>query len=447
MKNKIIALTIALALTLSIPVFAFTGGWQGGAWDGTGGWGGGPWDDPNRLFDNTTFVAVYSDGSIDADFSVGSPTGTFTRVGGATKPATYYDQGGVIQTTTTTDLPRFTYGYYDATGWHKWGDNLSGLMIEGASTNLITKSNNVEDAVFTKTTITADNADAGSSSPDGTATAPSLTASAGNGTFLLAAGVTAQTYSVWIKRKTGTGTIAITADSGVSYDTVTITSDWGRFQVTEASAGQTCGIKIVTNADAVYVWGNQFENIPFASSFIPTTTAALTRNEEIFEGIVTDNRTPATESMVVKLAPAFPSGVGLDFVITDTDTKQRKVFFDSGSNDVHVFPNLTDTAGASVLDLINVAYTANQEITLGYSVQSTGNPNTAGFFDGAADGTDSNTDFTAPGWGTAFQIGADNGTSNNFYGTIKSIAFFSDVKTADEHLFLDYHDWLNCRFK
>ena len=155
----------------------------------------------------------------------------------------------------------------------------------------------------------------------------------------------------------------------------------------------------------------------------------------------------ATESMVVKLTPAFASGTAQDFVILDTDTKQRKVFFDSSSNDVHVFPNLTDTVGASVLDLVNESYTANQEMTLAYSIQSTGNPNTAAFFDGAADGTNDNDDFTANAWGTNFQIGADKDTSGNFYGTIFSIAFFSDMKSSDEHMYLEHNDWENCRFK
>lgn len=49
------------------------------------------------------------------------------------------------------------------------------------------------------------------------------------------------------------------------------------------------------------------------------------------------------------------------------------------------------------------------------------------------DGTDTNTDFTAPGWGTDFQVGADNGTANNFFGIIHNIAFFSTTLSAAEH--------------
>ena len=129
--------------------------------------------------------------------------------------------------------------------------------------------------------------------------------------------------------------------------------------------------------------------------------------------------------------------IAFDFVITDTDTKQRKVFFDASSDDVHVFPNLTDTAGSTIADLINEAYTINQEMTLGYSVQSTGNPNVAGYFDGVADGTDDNDDFTSPSWGTNFQIGADNGTANNFYGIIQSIAFFNKFLSATDQATVD----------
>ena len=41
------------------------------------------------------------------------------------------------------------------------------------------------------------------------------------------------------------------------------------------------------------------EKSPFATSAIPTTVAALTRNKEVLNYTTSGNRTAATESMVV----------------------------------------------------------------------------------------------------------------------------------------------------
>src|SRR3990167_2657815 len=263
--------------------------------------------------------------SLNADFSVGSGLATYTASRSASNPATYIDASGVVQLVTTSDVPRYAGGYYDETGFHAQ----SGLMVEGASTNLIPKASVIDDATWTETTSTADNADVGSSSPNGTATAPSLTASAGNGNLLLTTAVTARTFSVWLKRKTGTGTINITANGGTTWVAVTVLSTWARFQVTAASASQKCGIQIVTDTDAVYVWGNQFETSIYATSFIPTTSAALTRNSEKLSYVNSGNRTAATESIFIKFTMANTlANDALYRSLLSSDTIDRAIYKD-----------------------------------------------------------------------------------------------------------------------
>lgn len=367
--------------------------------------------------------------SLDADYAVGSPTATYTAARSASAPATYVDGAGIVQLLTTADVRRRQGGYYDATGFHAQ----SGEMIEEAGTNLITKANNVEDAVFTKTSVTANNADTGSSSPDNTATAPSLTATGANGTFLLATAVTARTYSVWLKRKTGTGTIQITADGGVSYDTVTLDTAWRRFQVTEASASQTCGIRIVTSGDALYVWGNQFEASPYATSFIPTTTAALTRPAEGTQGIkyeTSSNRNANEETVFVKCAP-FWGNVSINKGLIGTDTKNRYIVF-GFDTDVKAAANITDSpssiisngvrsSGKNRSDVISVVYKhSSPYITLYINSSSTGTPETVD-------------DFINPEWGTYFHVGWESSLlfSN---ALIQSVAIYNRALSAAEVL-------------
>jgi hypothetical protein len=128
--------------------------------------------------------------------------------------------------------------------------------IKWAPHNLLLASEQFDAASWTKTSITPTaNAVA---APNGTTTADTLTASGANGTTLqsyTSLGVS-YTFGIWLKRKTGTGNIQIAVDSG-TYTTVTITSDWALYTVTQTPAAGTisAGIRIVTSADAVEAWG------------------------------------------------------------------------------------------------------------------------------------------------------------------------------------------------
>jgi hypothetical protein len=128
--------------------------------------------------------------------------------------------------------------------------------IKWAPHNLLLASEQFDAASWTKTSVTVSaNAVA---APNGTTNADTLTASGANGTTLqtFTAEAISYTFGVWLKRKTGTGNIQIAADSG-TYTTVTITSDWALYTVTQTPAAGTisAGIRIVTSADAVEAWG------------------------------------------------------------------------------------------------------------------------------------------------------------------------------------------------
>ena len=117
--------------------------------------------------------------------------------------------------------------------------------------------------------------------PNGSANSIEVTATAGNGTLLASLSLLASpyTFSVWLKRKTGTGTVEITVD-GTTYVTAAVTSEWQRFSTTlTPSAGtKTPGIRLVTSGDAVYAWGAQLSDSasldPYSPVFGPAPSAA-----------------------------------------------------------------------------------------------------------------------------------------------------------------------------
>ena len=86
-----------------------------------------------------------------------------------------------------------------------------------------------------------------------------------------------RTFSIYLKRKTGTGNISLTVD-GSTYVVTAITGSWVRYSTTLTASGTiTCGIKISTSGDEVYAAWAQLENTDSASPGY-TTYATNTAN-------------------------------------------------------------------------------------------------------------------------------------------------------------------------
>ena len=199
--------------------------------------------------------------SLSMPLGVGSATFARSTIG------TYIDRYGVLQIAAI-DEPRF---------------EKNGFLIEGASTNNALHSADLANVAWAKTTATGVKDAIGR---DGIASSAStLTATSGNATCLqnITIGSAEQTYSVAIKRKTGSGTVEITIDNGATWMDITAflsTTDWYEAEVTQTLANPTFGIRLVTSSDAVLVDANQTESLPFASSYIPTTTVPVARTAE-----------------------------------------------------------------------------------------------------------------------------------------------------------------------
>jgi hypothetical protein len=113
--------------------------------------------------------------------------------------------------------------------------------------------------------------------PNGSANSIDVAATAGNGTLLASLSLLASpyTFSIWLRRKTGTGTVEITVD-GTTYVTAAVTADWQRFSttLTPTAGTRTPGIRIVTSGDAVYAWGAQLSDSASLDPYTPNFGAA-----------------------------------------------------------------------------------------------------------------------------------------------------------------------------
>jgi hypothetical protein len=137
-----------------------------------------------------------------------------------------------------------------------WQLTSASRPVLSARVNLLTKTEELNDGAWTSSSLTATD---GATDPNGGSTAETLVATGANGTVTqsLTAVAANHTFSVWLRRKTGTGNVDITCHSAGTWVTQTVTSSWARYSVTQTltAGSRTPGIRIVTNGDEVEAWG------------------------------------------------------------------------------------------------------------------------------------------------------------------------------------------------
>lgn len=190
-----------------------------------------------------------------------------------------------------------------------------GLLIEGSAENLIIRSQEFDNASWTKSQVTI-SADA-TTAPDGTSTMDKLVEGAGSVTptcyrNYAALNATTYTYSAYAKGDgsgrrynminvggfvidgaftlSGTGTASGTGTGIVRLGSTDFYRCWGTKLTISATGGNmqnrvypsAGGIPYTGNGtDGVFVWGAQLEIASAPSSYIPTTTAAVTRGADV----------------------------------------------------------------------------------------------------------------------------------------------------------------------
>jgi hypothetical protein len=237
-----------------------------------------------------------------------SATGIIQFLLGYFLPGTYYIWGAqlndgtikdYLRTETRLNIPRLDYS----------NGSCPSLLVEPQRTNLVTYSEQLDNAAWTKSgvTVTANT----TISPDGTQnadTVTNITTSDFISQIIGAPTATAYAASFYIKNEDSTTTSILVRNAvnslggsinwngselvsitGVVNGTLTFESvgnDWYRIFGNFTSVETVQRVRISPDSTAsgksVYVWGYQLEQgASYATSYIPTTTASVTRNADV----------------------------------------------------------------------------------------------------------------------------------------------------------------------
>jgi hypothetical protein len=223
------------------------------------------------------------------------------------------------------------------------GESL-GLLVEEQRTNLLLHNRTLTNVAWVASNITPAKDQVGA---DGVSnSASSITATDANGTILqtIASASAARATSAYVKRITGTGTIEMTQNNGSTWTAVTVTSAWTRVTIPSATVTDpVVGFRIVTSGDAIAVDYAQLENGAFPTSYIPTTTAAVTRSADVasITGSAFSSWYNAAEGSVFANYRSFATAAFPDvFNISDGTNPNRQQQFIDGSNGFTTFREL-----------------------------------------------------------------------------------------------------------
>jgi hypothetical protein len=286
---------------------------------------------------------------------------------------TYFSSAGTLKNapTNTARLDYDPVGHYP-----------KGVLIEESRANLLTYSDQTDNAAWGKTFLSAVNANVASiTAPDGTHNAEKIIEDSSNNYHGLSrtytvADSTILTFSAYVKAgERATGYIQSKLNDGSSYATVkydlatgaittvsgpvlassmnAVGNGWYRVSLTydTGTGGNTGYVFVVMNyatytgdgTSGYYVWGAQLEAGAFATSYIPTSGSTVTRTADVFTIPTTagggwytagQGTLAATGSIANVNSAAFPG-----FTSIDDGT---------GNNSIHIYLTGTSTKNSAI---------------------------------------------------------------------------------------------------
>lgn len=196
--------------------------------------------------------------------------------------ATRVNANGLIETVSS-NVPRIDYS----------SGGCPSILVEPQKTNLALYSEDVSNLIWLKVNFLGFSSNAGVA-PNGTNTADAIYANLTSSILRQVINVTAgqqYTFSVYLKKLDGSpNSVLRIEDQLPPYNSTSLdytpTNEWQKFSVTRTVGVGVSQVTIdlfpdsVSNGSVLF-WGAQLELSSYATSYIPTTSASVTRNADV----------------------------------------------------------------------------------------------------------------------------------------------------------------------
>ena len=369
----------------------------------------------------------------------------------STTVSTRVNNSGLIETVGA-NIPRLDYDPVTKA--------VKGLLVEPAAENKCLQSEDFTTSWgLQEVTITTNDTTA----PDGNSTADKLADNAVNQRHRVnqpisfTSGVT-YTFSVFVKKDSSgrflllNAATAFNARAAVNLDTLAVTdingtggsletypNGWYRFSVT-GTATSTATVDVfvqmqdsaadnlyVGDGSSFYIWGAQVETGPIATSYIPTTTIALTRNADQIALTSASSLIGQTEgTLYVEVDWRGTDGASQFLLSINNDSNNRLAIFVASNIDLRMFARSNSVTlteqGESV-----TGYSGTQKIAFAYKTDD---------FELYRNGTSVSTDtagsLSALATLTNIDLGQNNGASGQANMWIRAVALFKKRLTDQQ---------------
>ena len=322
-------------------------------------------------------------------------------------------------TTDRLNVPRLTY--------QNGGGGCPSLLLEKQSTNLVTYSEQFDNADWTKqsgVSVTANQ----TISPDGTQNADLVVGGGSSGIFQSGKTVSttvANTKSVYLKGVSGGEVVRLQdPNQTLGYTVCTLTTSWQRFTLSEVQSGGVAGLWVtLIPSGGIYIWGAQLEASSYPTSYIPTTSASATRVGDACYKTGISSLIGQTSGVLFADFKVDNANPGARIIsVSDGTFANRIVLLQDGSA-IRVF---VATASVGQVDISFGTWLGRHKIAVAYA-----NNDLVVFLDGVLAATD--TSISVPACSDA-QVGTreDNTDATPLQGTINQAILFKTRLTNAE---------------
>jgi hypothetical protein len=282
------------------------------------------------LFESASLVVTPNGTKASKLYAIKPTDGSGDLVVTRATTATRVNSTGLIESVAV-NVPRIDYT----------NGSCPSILLEPQRTNVVTNSNDFTSTNWADDGTTTRTANSGIS-PDGTQNAIKITSNGGyNYKVFPALSAGTYTYSIYMKASANT-VVNITVNdiggSGSSTKNINLTTNWQRFDITKNITLGTFVLIDYSNLISgfeYFVYGAQLEAGSYATSYIPTTSAAVTRNADVISKTGISSLIGQTEGTIyaeVKVSKLIGTASRYIFHISDGTANNRIYMAFSGSS-------------------------------------------------------------------------------------------------------------------